>query len=75
MLTRLDGDALDAALSGYATDITCGQAPVTKIHETPGPAEREHCRAATRTVTHPAPAGLLPAAMVTVTGPPPSHPA
>jgi predicted transposase YbfD/YdcC len=64
VLTRLDADALDAALGGYAADVTRGQAPVPTIPDTPGPAERQQRRATTRAVSHPAPAGLLPAAAV-----------
>ncbi|GAA2530473.1 ISAs1 family transposase [Pilimelia columellifera] len=62
VLTRLDGDALDAALGGYAADVTRGRAPVPQIPKAPGPAEGEQRRAATRSVTCPVPAGLLPAA-------------
>lgn len=64
VLTSLDGDALDAALGGYAADVTRGQAPVPVIPHTPGPAEREQRRAVTRAQTRPAPAGLLPALAV-----------
>lgn len=64
VLTDLDGDALDAALSGYVADVARGQAPDPVVPETPGPVEREQRRATVRAVTHPAPAGLLPAAAV-----------
>jgi len=64
VLTSLDGDALDAALGGYATDVARGRAPAPVIPATPGPVEREQRRATVRVVTHPAPAGLLPAAAV-----------
>ena len=65
VLTGLDGDALDTATCGYAADIVRGDAPppvtAAAVDE---PAEREQRRAATRAVTHPAPAGLLPAVAV-----------
>ena len=64
VLIGLDGDALDAALGGYAADVARGQAPVPRVAPTPGPVEREERRVAVRAVTHPAPAGLLPAAAV-----------
>ena len=64
MLADLDGDALDQALGGYAADVTGGQAPTPVIPASPGPAEREQRRATVRVVTHPAPAGLLPAAAI-----------
>src|SRR5258706_451057 len=64
VLTSLNGDALDAALGGYATDVARGRAPAPVIPATPGPVEREQRRATVRVVTHPAPAGLLPAAAV-----------
>jgi predicted transposase YbfD/YdcC len=64
VLTNLDGDGLDAALGGYATDVARGQAPAAVIPDTPGPAEREQRRAAQRVGTHPVPAGLLPAAAI-----------
>ena len=63
VLAGLDGDALDAATCGYAADVVRGDAPVPVIAAAPHePVEREQRRAATRAVTHPAPAGLLPAA-------------
>ena len=62
VLTSVDGDELDAAVSGYLTDVLAGQAPAPTLPTTPGPTEREARRAATRQTTHPVPAGLLPAA-------------
>jgi predicted transposase YbfD/YdcC len=62
VLTRVDGDALDCADSGYVTDVLAGAAPTPVLPAAGGPAEREQRRAVTRQVTHPAPAGLLPAA-------------
>lgn len=64
VLADLDADALDAAISGYVTDVAGGSAPTPRIPSTPGPAEREQRRAATRQITHPAPAGPLPAGAV-----------
>jgi predicted transposase YbfD/YdcC len=64
VLSELDGDALDAAVSGYLTDVTRGISPVPVLPAPAGPAEREQRRAATRAVTHPVPAGLLPAAAI-----------
>jgi predicted transposase YbfD/YdcC len=65
VLTGLDGDALDTATCGYAADVVRGDAPVPVIATGDGePAEREQRRAATRVVTHPAPAGLLPAVAI-----------
>jgi len=64
VLTQVDGDALDGAVSGYVTDVLAGEAPAPELPAAGGPAEREQRRAATRQVTHPAPAGLLPAAAV-----------
>ena len=65
VLAGLDGDALDTATCGYAADVVRGDAPLPVIAATAGePAEREQRRAATRAVTHPAPAGLLPAVAV-----------
>ncbi len=63
VLAGLDGDALDTATCGYAADVVRGDAPLPVIAATEGPLERER-RAAQRAVTHPAPAGLLPAAAV-----------
>ena len=46
-------------------DVRCGDAPIPVVVATDGePVEREQRRAATRAVTHPAPAGLLPAVAV-----------
>jgi predicted transposase YbfD/YdcC len=64
VLTKLDGDALDTALGGWAADVARGQTPVPQIPTTPGPVEREQRRALVRAVAHPAPAGLLPAVAV-----------
>jgi predicted transposase YbfD/YdcC len=64
VLTGLDGDALDTATCGYATDVVRGDAPPPVIAATDEPAEREQRRAARRAVTHPTPAGLLPAAAI-----------
>jgi predicted transposase YbfD/YdcC len=65
VLTGLDGDALDTATCGYAADVVRGDAPVPVIAACDDePAEREQRRAALRAVTHPAPAGLLPAAAI-----------
>ena len=59
VLAGLDGDALDSATCGYAADVVCGDAPIPVIAASDGePVEREQRRAATRAVTHPAPAGL-----------------
>ncbi|MEV6868194.1 ISAs1 family transposase [Streptosporangium subroseum] len=62
VLTDLDANALDAAISGYVADVVRRAVPVPQIPDTPGPVEREQRRAAGRQLTHPAPAGLLPAA-------------
>jgi predicted transposase YbfD/YdcC len=65
VLAGLDGDALDTATCGYAVDVVRGDAPSPVIAAAEDePVEREQRRAATRAVTHPAPAGLLPAAAV-----------
>lgn len=64
VLQGLDADALDLTTCGYAMDVVRGAAPVPVIPRTPGPAEREERRAAQRSVDHPLPAGLLPAAAV-----------
>lgn len=65
LLAVLDGDALDTATCGYAADVVRGDAPVPVI-ATAGdePVEREQRRATTRAITHPRPAGLLPAAAI-----------
>jgi predicted transposase YbfD/YdcC len=67
VLQELDGDALDAAIGGYASDVVRGVSPAPVL-PTPdalaGPVEREQRRAATRAVTHPGPAGVLPAAAI-----------
>ena len=60
----LDADALDLATCGYVMDVVRGAAAVPVIARTPGPVEREERRAARRTVDHPLPEGLLPAAAV-----------
>jgi hypothetical protein len=62
VLARLDGDALDDAVSGYVTDVLAGTAPTPVLPVTAGPVEREQRRAASRDITHPVPDGLLPAA-------------
>ena len=64
VLGRLDADALDAAIGGWAADVARGAAPAPVVAATPGPPEREQRRAAQRSVEHPAPDGLLPAAAV-----------
>jgi len=65
VLAALDGDALDGATCGYAADVVRGHAPAPVIPTAEGePVEREQRRAATRAVTHPRPAGLLPAAAI-----------
>lgn len=66
VLAGLDGDALDAATCGYAADVVRGDAPLPVIAAAGDdePVEREQRRAAARAVTHPAPAGLLPAAAI-----------
>ena len=64
VLAKLDVDALDAALGGWAADVTRGVAPAPVVAATPGPPEREQRRATQRSVGHPAPDGLLPAAAV-----------
>jgi predicted transposase YbfD/YdcC len=65
VLAVLDGDALDTATCGYAADVVRGDAPSPVIPTADDePVEREQRRAATRAVTHPAPAGLLPAAAI-----------
>lgn len=64
VLAALDGDALDAATCGYAADVMRGDAPLPVVAATEGPLEREQRRAEQRAVTHPTPAGLLPAAAI-----------
>lgn len=64
VLTTVDGDALDGAVSGYAADVLAGAAPAPALPVATGPVEREQRRAASREVTHPVPDGLLPAAAV-----------
>ena len=64
VLGKLDADALDAALGGWAADVARGVAPAPVVAATPGPPEREQRRATQRSVEHPAPDGLLPAAAV-----------
>jgi predicted transposase YbfD/YdcC len=64
VLSTVDGDALDDAVSGYVTDVSAGAAPAPVLPAVPGPVEREQRRAVTRQVTHPVPDGLLPAAAV-----------
>ena len=65
VLAVLDGDILDTATCGYAADVVRGYAPVPVIATCDDePVEREQRRAATRAITHPAPAGLLPAAAI-----------
>ncbi len=64
VLATLDGDALDAATCGYAADVVRGGVPRPVIAAAEVPVEREQRRAATRAITHPVPAGLLPAAAI-----------
>jgi predicted transposase YbfD/YdcC len=64
VLGRLDADALDAALGGWAADVARGVVSAPVVAATPGPPEREQRRATQRSVEHPAPDGLLPAAAV-----------
>jgi predicted transposase YbfD/YdcC len=64
VLGKLDADALDAAVGGWATDVARGVAPAPVVAATPGPLEREQRRATQRSVEQPAPDGLLPAAAV-----------
>jgi predicted transposase YbfD/YdcC len=49
---------------GYVADVVRGDAPLPVVAATEGPVEREQRRTAQRAVTHPAPAGLLPAAAI-----------
>lgn len=62
VLTLIDGDRLDAAISGYVADVLAGTAAAPVLPAMAGPAEREQRRAVTRQQTHPVPAGLLPGA-------------
>ncbi len=62
VLATLDGDALDAAIGGWVTDVTRGVAPAPVVPHTPGPAEREQRRAVQRAAEHPVPHGVLPGA-------------
>jgi len=64
VLGRLDADALDAAIGSWVADVARGAAPAPVVAATPGPPEREQRRAAQRSVEHPAPDGLLPAAAI-----------
>jgi predicted transposase YbfD/YdcC len=64
VLANLDADALDAAVGGWAADVARGAVPAPVVAATPGPPEREQRRATQRSVEHPAPDGLLPAAAV-----------
>jgi hypothetical protein len=66
VLTALDGDALDTVTCGYAADVVRGDAPLPVVVAAADdePAEREQRRAVLRAVTHPAPAGLLPAVAI-----------
>jgi hypothetical protein len=64
VLAALDADALDQAIGGYACDVARGVSPAPVLPVAAGPAEREQRRRAARAVTHPAPAGLLPAAAI-----------
>ena len=64
VLGRLDADALDAAIGSWVADVARGAAPAPVVAATPGPPEREQRRATQRSVEHPAPDGLLPAAAV-----------
>ena len=64
VLTSVDGDVLDGAVSGYLTDVLAGEAPAPVLPAVAGPAEREQRRAVTRQVTRQVPAGLLPAAAI-----------
>jgi hypothetical protein len=67
VLAGLDGDALDAATCGYAADVVRGDAPspvIAAADDEPAEREREQRRAVARSITHPAPAGLLPAVAI-----------
>jgi DDE_Tnp_1-associated/Transposase DDE domain len=61
VLTRLDGDALDAAVNGYVTDLLDDTAAAPILPAATGPSEREQRRAARQAEEHPVPEGLLPA--------------
>lgn len=64
VLSRLDADALDAAVGGWVGDVTRGVAPAPVVPDTPGPPEREQRRAVQRAVEHPVPHGVLPGAAI-----------
>lgn len=64
ILAGVDADALDAAIGAYLADVMTADVPAPRIPDTPGPPEREQRRTRARLVTHPAPAGLLPAAAI-----------
>lgn len=65
VLAAVDGDALDTATCGYAADVVRGDAPVPQVPAAQDePVEREQRRAATRALTYPRPAGLLPAVAI-----------
>ena len=64
VLGRLDADALDAAIGSWVADVARGAAPAPVVAATPGPPEREQRRVTQRSVGHPAPDGLLPAAAI-----------
>jgi len=64
VLANLDAAALDAAIGGWAADVARGAVPAPVVPATPGPPEREQRRTVQRTIEHPAPDGLLPAAAV-----------
>ena len=51
VLTQVDGDALDGAVSGYVTDVLAGAAATPVLPVAGGPAEREQRRAVTRQAT------------------------
>ncbi len=52
VLTLIDGDSLDAAISGYVGDVLAGTASAPVLAAMLGPVEREQRRAVTRQVTH-----------------------
>jgi len=64
VLTAVDGDGLDDAVSGYVTDVLTDAVPAPVLPAVAGPVEREQRRTAARQMTHPVPDGLLPAAAV-----------